>query len=185
MFDATAVETVGKSPRFNVDTEGSRSVYEGGQMSAPAHVLSTTVHDDATMNTTSDVTLRSLTAEPFSRLHPEHKPFAPELKLEMPARQPQVVQPTLSARADKDRRETNHRFKPARKPQPKISYPGESRDDFGKRICDGAKDKGLLRLVGLQVPLAVGLRVKPVDRGMFNALRLQLQPLAARVAITL
>ena len=103
----------------------------------------------------------------------------------MPARQPQVVQPTLSARADKDRRETNHRFKPARKPQPKISYPGESRDDFGKRICDGAKDKGLLRLVGLQVPLAVGLRVKPVDRGMFNALRLQLQPLAARVAITL
>jgi hypothetical protein len=161
MFDATAVETVGKSPRFNVDTEGSRSVYEGGQMSAPAHVLSTTVHDDATMNTTGDVTLRSLTAEPFSRLHPEHKPFAPELKLEMPARQPQFVQ------------------------QPKISYPGESRDDFGKRIRDGAKDKGLLRLVGLQVPLAVGLRVKPVDRGMFNALRLQLQPLAARVAITL
>jgi len=44
-----------------------------------------------------------------------------------------------------------------------ISYPGEARTDFAKRVSETAKSTGLQRVVGLHVPLATGLRVKPVD----------------------
>lgn len=49
---------------------------------------------------------------------------------------------------------------------PMIRYPGEARADCVKRILESAKDHGLQRLIGLQVPLARGLRVKPVDAGV-------------------
>lgn len=49
---------------------------------------------------------------------------------------------------------------------PMIRYPGEARADYVKRISESAKDHGLQRLIGLQVPLARGLRVKPVDAGV-------------------
>jgi hypothetical protein len=48
----------------------------------------------------------------------------------------------------------------------RIAYPGEARAEFAKRISEGAKDKGLHRVVGLHVPVSTGLRVKPVDGGL-------------------
>ena len=51
---------------------------------------------------------------------------------------------------------------------PAIRYPGEARAAFVKRLSESAKDKGLQLIIGLQVPLARGLRVKPVDAGGFR-----------------
>jgi hypothetical protein len=162
--DATAVKTVRES-LMPSSVNGS--------------ALSTAVY--TTLSSTGEVALRSPTVELPAGLHPQHMPLASEREQEIRARHPHIqpplsardrypahIQPPLSAR-DRVRQDVSHQPKPTQKPQPKITYPGESRDEFGKRICDGAKDKGLLRLVGLQVPLAVGLRVRPVDQGTSNA----------------
>jgi hypothetical protein len=127
--------------------------------------LSTAVY--TTLSSTGEVALRSPRVEPHAGLHPQHMQLASERQQEILARYAHI-QPPLSAR-DRVRQDISHQPKTTQNPQPKITYPGESRDEFGKRICDGAKDNGLLRLVGLQVPLAVGLRVRPVDQGTFNA----------------
>ena len=60
------------------------------------------------------------------------------------------------------------------RPAPAIRYPGEARANLVKRISENAKDQGLQRLIGLQVPLARGLRVKPVDAGVWVPLPVSL-----------
>ena len=48
-----------------------------------------------------------------------------------------------------------------------MSYAGEARTEFAKRVSETAKAAGLPRVVGLHVPLVTGLRVKPVDASTF------------------
>lgn len=157
--DATAVKTVRESPMPD-----DAAIYTYDSSSVNGIALSNAVY--TTLSSTGEVALRSPKVEPPAGLHPQHMPLASEREQEILARYTHIQLP-ISAR---DRgQDISHQPKTTQKPQPKITYPGESRDEFGKRICDEAKDKGLLRLVGLQVPLAVGLRVRPVDRGTFNA----------------
>lgn len=158
--NATAVKNVRESPK-----PGAAAIYTDDSSAVNGSALSTALY--TTLSSTGEVVLRSPRVEPPAGLHPQHMPLASEREHEILARHAHI-QPPFSNR-DSIRQDISHQPKISQKPQPKITYPGESRDEFGMRICDGAKDKGLLRLIGLQVPLAVGLRVRPVDRGTFNA----------------
>jgi hypothetical protein len=104
---------------------------------------------DSTMNTTFNTTIMDTTTQALTDRTVDNRRILDQAGHRRPGAVPIVTLPA---------------FKQQTTP-PVIRYPGEARAAFTKRLSESANDRGLQRVIGLQVPLARGLRVKPVDAG--------------------